>query len=188
MFTHAPRYNGAMRPRNTRKLPTRWLFTDERMEADLDAALTKLRRGDGVVFRHYGAPNREALARRVARIAKRSGLVLVVAGDDKLSRRLGAAGTHMPGFARQHRPLTAAAHGHADIVRARRAGAQLVFLSPIFRTRSHADAKTLGPVRFGLIARGAGVAVAGLGGMNAARFSSLRQVGAKAWGAIDAFS
>ena len=58
-----------MRRRN--KLPERWLFTDERQGERLWDALQKLPRGSGVVFRHYDAPNRAELLRRVAEIAKR---------------------------------------------------------------------------------------------------------------------
>ncbi|MEM8827418.1 MAG: thiamine phosphate synthase [Pseudomonadota bacterium] len=178
-----------MARRNTRlsKLPTRWLFTDPTRTPDVAAAIGRLERGDGVVFRHYEAPDRLALAREARRAARRRGVLFLVAGDAALARRVGADGLHMPGFGRVPRPLTAAAHTLPDLVRARRAGAQLVFLSPVYATRSHVDAVPLGRVRFGLSARSSPIPVAGLGGMTARKYRTLRSLGASAWGAIDAF-
>ena len=93
----------------------------------------------------------------------------------------------LPASGRMSAPLTAAAHDRPQLIRARCAGARLVFLSPVFATRSHPAGKPLGPVRFGLTARGAGVAVAALGGMNETRFRQMRELGAAGWGAIDAW-
>lgn len=173
--------------RRRHKLPETWLFTDPRMGERLWAAIARLPRGSGIVFRHYAAPDRAALAGRVAAAARRHGHVLVVAGDAKLARRVGAAGTHLPAHAKAARALTAAAHGRRDIVRARRTGAALVFLSPVFATASHPGGRILGPLRFGLAARAARLPVAALGGMNAGRFKRMRALGAAAWGAIDAW-
>lgn len=170
-----------------RPLPKRWLFTDEERGGDPRPAMKALPRGSGVIFRHYGAADREAMARECARIARRRGLTFVVAGDADLARRVGAAGVHMPGFARMHRPLTAAAHDRAELVRAGRAGARLIFVSPVFATRSHPGAATLGPAGFGRLVRGSRVAVAALGGMTRARYRALKPLGAAGWGGISAF-
>jgi len=182
-----------MRRRHSRrllpeKLPETWLFTDPRMGEALWAAIRRLPRGSGIVLRHYGEADRGAVARRAANLARRYGHVLVVAGDRRLARAVGAAGVHMPDGGRPTSDvITAASHDRAGLVQARRAGAALVFLSPVFPTRSHPGAATLGPVRFGLTARGAGIAVAALGGMNGKRCARMRALGARAWGAIDAF-
>lgn len=170
------------------RLPTTWLFTDPRMGDGVLATIDRLPRGSGIVFRHYGLCRREVLARLVAGKARRYGHVLVIAGDPRLARRVGAAGLHLPERGPLRKALTASAHGLRGIVRARRAGAALVFLSPVFPTRSHPGIRTMGRVRFGQIAHRAGMKVAALGGMNTRAFRSLRQWGAHAWGAIDAFT
>ncbi|MCA3256366.1 MAG: thiamine phosphate synthase [Alphaproteobacteria bacterium] len=169
--------------RRRHRVPTIWLFTDERQGAALWAALARLPRGAGVVFRHYGAADRADIAGRVRAACRRRGLLFIVGGPARLARAWRADGHH----GRTPGALTAPAHGRAELVAARRAGARLAFLSPVHATRSHPGAPTLGRVRFGLIARDAGVAVAGLGGMTAARFRALRRLGAAGWGAIDAF-
>jgi len=74
------------------------------------------------------------------------------------------------------------AHSLREIGAARRAGAGAILLSPVFPTRSHPGAKTLGPLRFRLLAARAGLPVIALGGMNARRAKRLR---VRRWAAID---
>ena len=66
-----------------------------------------------------------------------------------------------------------------------REGADIVFLSPVFPTQSHPGAPALGPVRFGLMARGAAGPVLALGGMTPQRARRLQPLGAAGFGAID---
>lgn len=143
------------------------------------------------MFRHYGAADRAPLAAATRAIARRRGLVFLVAGTPRDVTRLKGDGRHAPeGTARRRWPRgvrTASAHGVAGLVAARRAGADLVFLSPVFHTRSHLGAPSLGRLRFGMLARAAGIPVAALGGMTPARFAASRALGAVAWGGIDAF-
>lgn len=168
-----------MRPRHP--LPRLWLMTDERQGEGLWGALARLPRGGGVVFRHYSLPQpeRRALFAAVRGVARERGLVLLSA------RTLlpGAAGVHNgrgPGL------NTASAHSLGEIHRAERRGADLVFLSPAFPTRSHPEAPTLGRHRFASLARRTQLPVVALGGMNEARFRTLR--GAYGWAGIDAWS
>jgi thiamine-phosphate pyrophosphorylase len=69
-----------------------------------------------------------------------------------------------------------------------RAGADAVFVSPVFATASHPGAPTLGPMRFGLLAKRLPLPVIALGGMDARRFRRLKPLGAHGWAAIDALS
>ena len=68
-----------------------------------------------------------------------------------------------------------------------RAGARLVFVSPVFATRSHPGARALGPLRAAAIARGLPVLWMALGGMDAGRFRRLSGLGFHGWAAIDAW-
>lgn len=169
-------------------MPERFLFTDERLGDALWAAVAALPRGSAVVLRDYTRADRAALAMRLRRLTRRHGLLLLVAGDARLARRVGADGVHRPAHGLKGRPFgvrTAAAHGRRELVAARRFKAALAFLSPVFATASHPGAPALGRVRFGLAARGARVRVAALGGMKSWRFRTMAGVGAVAWGAID---
>jgi thiamine-phosphate pyrophosphorylase len=174
------------------RLPSIWLFTDERLggacaEDALWRALDRLPRGAGIVFRHYSlAPAARAdLLTRIAGIARRRGLMLVG------SRIPGSPdGVHRSAQAPQGRRIhgqfvTAAAHNRREAIAAFRAGADLVFLSPVFATNSHPGGRVLGPIRFGLAARGLPGPVIALGGMNAKRARRLRPLAGAGYAGID---
>jgi thiamine-phosphate pyrophosphorylase len=165
-------------------LPRLWLMTDERLGDGLWDALERLPRGAGIVFRHYSLPGaaRRRLFARVHQIARRRKLVLIAAG----APLPGADGVH--GAAGRGGLRSASAHDLRELKAAERQGAHLVFLSPVFPTRSHPGARTLGRVRFGLLARQARIPVIALGGMDARRGASLTASGAYGWAGIDAWA
>ena len=168
-------------------LPRLWLFTDERLGERLHAAVGRLPRGAGIVFRHYSmaAPERRALFGTLSRIALRRGLMLLLAGPAAQARAWGADGSYdrSRGTGLRGAPV----HDLAGIRAAERAGANLLFLSPVFATRSHPDAIPLGPQAFSRLAHRTRLPVIALGGMNAARGRELRSLGAYGWAGIDAF-
>ena len=156
-------------------------MTDERLGEGLWGALTRLPRGSGVVFRHYATPAKErrALFRRVMRIARARDLVVVRAGD--------WAGPGEDGAHNQRGPrlMTAAAHDRREAVAALRRGAHVLFVSPVFATRSHPGAVVLGPRAAQRVAQGMPVVTIALGGMDARRFRGL--AGFDGWAGIDAW-
>lgn len=168
--------------RHRHPVPSVWMMTDERIGDGLWAALDRLPRGAGVVFRHYGlpAPERRSLLAEVATVARRRRLVLIAAGiggpDGSHNRRAGR-GLH-----------TRSAHDRRQIVAAIRDGADAIFVSPVFATRSHPGARPLGARRLGTMIRGVGLPVIALGGMDAHRFRGLRRLGLHGWAGIDAWS
>jgi thiamine-phosphate pyrophosphorylase len=173
--------------------PALWLFTDARV-GDLLDVIGRLPAGlCGVVFRHDDAPDRAALAGAVAKLCRAKKIPLVVAGDARLAAAL-RAGVHLRqgrrevfGKLRGGRLVTASAHNIAELRRARRAGADIVFVSPVFPTTSHVGARVLGVFGFLRMARAAGAAKPyGLGGIDG---DSVRRLGrfCSGAGAIDAF-
>lgn len=155
-----------------RAVPVLWLFTDWRRLPDPLPAVAQLPRGlAGVVFRHDDDPNRLALGRHLARLCRARRLSLVVAGDPRLAAQLGVGvhlrAGHWPSPVRSKRGLvTSSAHSAAELRMARRAGADLAFLSPAFPTRSHPGVPALGPSRWTALAGAAGLPVAALGGID----------------------
>src|SRR5690242_4617824 len=117
------------------RMPRLWLFTDHRRLPDPRTAVAALPPARaGVVLRHDSDPARATLGQDLARICRARRLVLVVAGDPRLAASLGA-GVHLragrwSGPLRPRGMVTSSAHGVADMRRAARAGADLVFLSP----------------------------------------------------------
>jgi thiamine-phosphate pyrophosphorylase len=163
-------------------LPRLWLMTDERQGEALWTALERLPRGSGLVFRHYGlAPKeRQALFERVRRIARKRRLLLLVGG----AALRGADGLHGSGPGR----LSAPVHGLGELRAAEKAGAHLVFVSPVFATRSHPGARPLGQMGLARLAAAARVPVIALGGMDKTRARSLAGLNVYGWAAIDAWS
>jgi thiamine-phosphate pyrophosphorylase len=176
-------------------LPRLWLFTDRLRLPDPRASIAGLPAGRaGVVFRHDDDPARSALGRDVSRICRARRLLFVVAGNLRLAAAL-RAGVHLrggrwPGPVRPPGMVTSSAHSVQDVVRARRAGARLVFLSPAFPTASHVGAPGLGPLRWGMMARYRGVntSVAALGGVYGQNVTRLPPGFCQAIGAIGALS
>lgn len=172
-----------------RILPRIWLMTDERLGDALLPAVAALPRGAGIIFRHYAlaVPERRALFEKVRRLARAKGLVLVLAGPPRMARAWRADGFHgrHPGGADHRLIHTAPAHNAIEMAQAIRQGADLVLLSPVHATRSHAGQKPLGRVRFGLLARQARVPLIALGGMTARRARALTPLGLYGWAGID---
>lgn len=165
-----------MRARQT--LPELWLISDERNDAELEHALRWLPRGSGFIYRHYHLSTDERIARfaTLARIAEARGHTIVVAGD----------GYGPPATLKRRDILRlATAHTLREIGHVNRADADAVLLSPVFPTRSHPNAKALGPARFRLLARYAKAPVIALGGMTRHRAKMLRW---PRWAAIDGLS
>jgi thiamine-phosphate pyrophosphorylase len=174
-------------PRTTENgLPCLWLFTDARVMPNLFA----LPRGAGVVVRHYDHPQRASFVRALVAQGKARGLVMLVAGDMRLALGVGAHGVHLPEHQlRFHRKpytsfiITAAAHNGKALQRARFADG--VFLSPIFATRSHPAAITLGQHRAAHLLRQHPRPVFALGGITPKTSKQLAALGFSGLAAID---
>lgn len=82
---------------------------------------------------------------------------------------------------------SAPAHNIWEVRRAEASGADLLFISPVFATRSHLHGTPLGRVGFAALARTAQRPVIALGGMTQARWRGIAATGAYGWAAIDAW-
>ena len=158
-----------------------WLLSDARNDAVLERVIARLPRGSGVVFRHYHLPEAERRQRfkAVRRLCRARGHVLILAGPPALARAWRADGSYgapCPGR------TIATAHDLAEIALANRLGAAAVMLSPVFPTRSHPGAATLGPLRFWALAARVAVPVIALGGMTP---RTARRLRVPRWAAID---
>jgi thiamine-phosphate pyrophosphorylase len=169
-------------------LPRIWLLSDARNDAVLEAALARLPRGSGFVFRHHHlAPaDRRARFARLARIARARGHLVILAGTASAALAWGADGAYgaprMLASRRAGLLALATVHDLDELAAARRIGADAVLLSPVFPTRSHPGAPTLGALRFRAIAARASMPVIALGGMNP---GTARRLGWPRWAAVD---
>lgn len=168
-------------------LPLLWLLSDARNDGALEAALKALPSGSGFVFRHYHLEPkaREDRCRQLAAVANAAGHLTILAGEPALAREWEAVGVYgdpariaaADGLLR-----LATAHNGEELAEAGRAGADGVFLSPVFATRSHPGAEALGIHGFHVLAQQSPVPVIALGGMTKAR---ARELHWPRWGAVD---
>jgi thiamine-phosphate pyrophosphorylase len=168
--------------------PRDWLMTDERMGERLWEAIGRVQSGTGgIVFRHYGLGPEERLelGKRVAEVAHARKLTLAVAADPRLAKRLGALLVHNP-LMPTPLPASRSVHDEQEARAACEEGAALVFVSPIYRTRSHPEAPALGSERAARLARLAGCPAIALGGMTFGRFWELGD-DFHGWAGIDAW-
>ncbi len=177
--------------RHRKKLPALWLMTDERVDAAaLLAAAVRLPKGrGGIVFRHYRTEPaaRRALFMALRAIAWRRRLVLLLAGSARDAAAWRADGVHGRDGRRTVWPLirSRAVHDAREAVAARRAGADICFVSPLFPTRSHPGADALGRLPFAALARQVDAPVMALGGVRRKHRPMLGGIGADGWAAID---
>lgn len=178
-----------MPPRQT--LPHLWLMSDARNDHLLEAALARLPRGSGLVYRHHhlSPARRYARYRFLRRVCRRRGHWVILAGSPAQANAWGADGSYgAPAALARPRAAglrLATAHDLREIAAANRVRPDALMLAPVFPTRTHPGAPNLGPLRFRLLARRAAVPVIALGGMDHAAARHLRWA---RWAAIDGLS
>lgn len=175
--------------RRRHPLPRIWLMTDERIDG-LVAVIERLPRRSGIVFRHYSLQPkaRRALFEQVRRLARRYHHVLLLADTPARACAWRADGAHDRSGLLSKGLRSAAVHNLAERNAAVRAGADLIFVSPVFATRSHPGGASLGRARLGLLAGSLRSQTVALGGMTKSKAKGLAALGIYGWAAIDAFS
>ncbi|MEQ8319600.1 MAG: thiamine phosphate synthase [Rhodospirillales bacterium] len=157
-------------------------MTDEDRLADPRPVIPHLPPGSAVIVRHRDAKAAAHMASGLLHLA-RAHDVLVLLSAHTPPKHLHADGLHIPeaalkswtatDFARLSPALiTSSAHSLNAVMTAERRGVDAVLLSPVFPTRSHEGAVSLGLLRFAAItrhARNAGLPVIALGGITPAR-------------------
>jgi thiamine-phosphate pyrophosphorylase len=179
-------------------LPPLLLFTDPGRTPDPAAIAARLPRGAAVVFRPFGADDALERGRRLARVCRRRGLLLLVGADPWLAARLNADGVHLPerlsrraGSVRALKArllVTAAAHSLPAALSARRAGAQALVVSPVFASASPSAGRAMGTRALAGLIRRAGGPVYALGGVNARTIRALTHTGAIGVAAVEALT
>lgn len=157
-------------------LPPLFFLTDPDRVPDPVAVISELPHECGVIYRHFGAPDRQEIATKLSELCRREGRVFLVAADPVLALAVGADGVHWPERsvheARTWRgkfPLqTASAHSQRAIVRASVAGLDAALVSTVFASNSPSASRPMGASRFNALARQSDIPLYGLGGLNAA--------------------
>ena len=150
-------------------------MTDDDRLPDPLSATRQLARGSMVVVRSRNEVRRSAWAHALVRIANTRGILVLIANDVRLAVRCNADGVHFSeanvGQATHWRALrprwfiSTSAHGLRGAFAAKFVDA--IFLSPVFRTRSHPQSPPLTAVRANRMAAAFAKPVYALGGVTA---------------------
>jgi len=155
-----------MKRRQT-SIPRQWFVVDRRVGRDLPEIARRLPVGTGVLLvrNHHRKGEQARLRAKLRHIGQ--------------ARRLTVLGEAAGEAVRVH-----------DIRELRRAGLArmpLLFLSPMFPTRTHPDRKPLPNMRAATLTRLAKSPVIALGGMNERRFRRIQRLGFSGWAGIGAW-
>jgi thiamine-phosphate pyrophosphorylase len=168
----------------TQRWPEVWLLTDERLGEALEPAFERAAAaGAGILVRHHASPIevRRSLASRVRAL----GAPLAMARDVALARECGALLVHNPAGEVGDLPFSVSVHDEEEAGFAASVGAALVFISPVYPTRSHPRAPVLGVDRALRLASASKCPAVALGGMDEARGRELMALGFSGWAGID---
>jgi thiamine-phosphate pyrophosphorylase len=173
--------------RSASPLPPRFALTDPERTPDPLAFAAAQAPGDGLIYRHYGAEDREKIALKLADHLRKFGNILLISADPELALAVGAAGVHWPEkrlaqaarWRLRHPGLlfTASAHSGAALRKAAAAGADAALLSPVFPSASPSAGRPLGLWRAAALARQAKLPVYALGGVDRTKEKRLSALG-----------
>jgi len=176
-------------------------FTDRKRCANLSLTIAKLPKNSAVIFREYDlkSDEREALAKEIIAICRAKNHKILIAKDLALARKLGADGTHFSDhdklplqiFNRQNYPrkfiFSFACHNFLSVIKLQKLEADLIFVSPIFATKSHPNAAPIGLRQLSKIIRYSKIPIFALGGINKKNVYAIKKLGACGFGAIENF-
>ncbi len=183
-------------------------FTDRSKVSNFEKTIASLPKNSAIIIREYDLDkkSREIFARKVVSLARPRGLKILVGKDLKLAREIKADGVHFSDFDRltpqffkkksfpKKFIFSLACHSFKSILRVGKLRADLVFISPIFPTTSHSDAKIFGLHNLAKIAvktkKPSYVLppVFALGGVNLENIKSIRKLGISGFGGIELFT
>lgn len=174
-------------------LPPLLFLTDPDRTSDPCAIAATLPPGSGVIYRHFGAEDRQAVGARLLRTCRANACLLLISADPILADRLGADGVHWPearlSEAKDWRGRfvvqTASAHSRAAIYTAERAGMDAALVSSLFLSRSKTAGRPMGPARFRALSAQTPLPLYALGGIHTGNVHRICQAGGAA--AIDGF-
>jgi len=156
-------------------LPPAFFVTDPARTPDPGGVVRGLPAGFGVIYRHFGAPDRAETAAGLGEACRARGLALLVAADPALAKQVGAAGVHWPFRLRQQARMwqgrfalqTVSAHSGQELRLAAGFPVDAVLLSTVFASRSTSAGLAMGAIGLRTLARASGVPVYALGGITA---------------------
>lgn len=192
---------------NNRNLPISVFFTDRKKISNLEATIKHLPKNSAIIIREYdlNKNEREIYAKKIIKIAKDLGFKILIGKDFELAKKLKADGVHFSDFDKlpikifkqinftRNFIFSFSCHSLKSILKAKKKGFNMIFISPIFKTNSHINAKTIGLRNLAKItlktknSAYCQVPIYALGGINYQNISAIRKLNLSGFGAINLF-
>lgn len=179
-------------------LPATIFLTDRQRIADTAQVIRTLPRHSLVIIRDYDVQDRADYVKEMVTLSRRYGHKVLVGGDIRLALCTRADGVHFPERevnkalgCKRHRPywmVSTSAHSAKTLRRIAKGGLDFAMLSPVFPTKSHPGAKTLGMARFRGIGKAAALPLYPLGGIDQCTITQLKTAVIPGVAAIGVFS
>jgi thiamine-phosphate pyrophosphorylase len=187
-----------IRDRSKSDLPSFFAMTDPGRGLDPVSLAMRLPRGTGLIYRHFGAPDRYRVGHDICSIAQQRGVIVLVSNDADLAASCGADGLHWPeahlsDAARMRargdgRIFTCAAHSPSALHKASEAGIDAALYSCAFASASPSASPPKGSWRMAAAASQSRIQVYALGGINARTAKRLIGLGLSGIACVDALN
>lgn len=180
-------------------LPSAWFLTDDNRLHKPEDFIPSLPGDCGVILRDYGleADIRQRRAETLAALCQQQKRPLLIAGDPDLAKSIGANGVHLSEkilyrFDLEQLPsdwiITSSCHGLASLSYLTHPRLSALLVSPVFPTKSHENAPTLGVSGLENIARQTTKPLYALGGVDRNNYKELSHIpNLKGYAAISDF-
>ena len=184
-------------------------FTDRKRCDNLITIIKKLPKNSAVIFREYDLEEekREKLAREILLICKQKSHKIIIGKNLDLATEIKADGVHFSDNdilsskiflqLRNNKKINSkngtkfifsfACHNFLSVVKCQKMPVDLIFISPIFATKSHEDLPTFGLQRLSRVLRFSKKPVFALGGINKKNIHIVKKLGASGFGGIETF-
>lgn len=181
-----------------RNLPTLFFFTDRNRFTDIFYTIENLPKNTAIIIREYDLEYKDRLefAKRVVTIAKANNLITFLGKSLRMSLEAKTNGVHFSDRDKSWRNylmyqklnpnflLSCSCHSEKAIRKAHNFKIKTIFYSPIFKTDSHPNDKTIGHNRLAKMISNRNYQIYALGGINNNNISLLRNLKMKGIGAI----
>ena len=149
----------------------------------------------GIIFRNYREKVEKKTILKLREFCKINKRKFYLANDAKLAFNLNLDGVYIPAFNknlctrkynyRKNFLILGSAHNIFEIREKEKQGVKILFLSPLFKTKTYK--RGLGLIRFNILSRLSKVKVIALGGINKKNFNKLKITNAQGFSGISYF-
>jgi len=161
-----------------------WIFLDSDRIDSYEKFINSIpsSRKVGIIFRSKQIKQKYHYAKKILKVCRKKKFTFLISSSYIIAKSIGADGVHYPyqfNYCRKDKRLinTCSYHGLNDIKRIKQLSAQLVFISPIFSSKSDINKKERGIIKISFLANSLKYQYSVLGGVKEKNIGYLRNRG-----------